>query len=343
MRGLICLPLLASLVLPGTAGAQAQNVEDFYRGKQVTFAASYPPGTDYDTWTRLVARYLPKYLPGHPSVIVQDIVGAGGLQAANHLANIAERDGTFIMMLGRDLPYQALVKAQGVRFDPMAFNWIGSPEVATRVCAVLDNTPVKKAEDLFEHEVLMGGNGAGSAVSATPTLLANLLGMKFKVIEGYPAPSDIILAMQRGEVNGFCSSYLAMQQTPGWLEDGRLKILFNVERDPIPEFKAPSVFEFTKTEEQRRILSIYSSSVEMGRPIAAPPGVPADRVAALRGAFEAAMKDPDLVSDALKQHLDIKVVTGAEVENLIKNLMSSPPELADKLNRLSRGFSDRAR
>ncbi len=328
---------LAAASLAFASPSQAQSPEDFYRGKQLKFAASFPSGTDYDTWTRLIARFFSAHVPGKPSIIVQNIVGAGGMQAANHLANIAERDGTFIMMIGRNLPYQALIKDAAVRFDPLAFNWIGSPEVATRVCAVMNNAPVKKAEDLFTTEAIVGGNGAGSAVSQTPNLLTNMLGMKFRIVEGYPAPSDIILAMERGELHGFCGSYLSMHQTPGWLESGRLRVLFNLERTPIAETKAPSIFQFTKTEEQQKILSIYSSSVELGRPIAAPPGVPADRVAALRKAFEETMNDPELIAEAAKQKLDISLVTGAQVETLIRNLLSSPPDLIDKLNRLSQG------
>jgi tripartite-type tricarboxylate transporter receptor subunit TctC len=331
--------LIAALaaLLALSASASAQSVEEFYRGKQMKFVASYAAGTDYDTWTRLIARYYPKYIPGKPTMIVQNMAGAGGLQGANHLANLAERDGTLIMMIGRNLPYQALTKDPGVRFDPTKFNWIGSPEVANRVCAVLDTAPVKKAEDLFTTEALMGGNGSGSAVSATPNLLSRLLGMKFKIIEGYPAPSDIILAMERGELHGFCSSYLAMHQTPGWLENGRLKILFNLEHEPIAETRAPSIYQFAKTDEQRRILSIFNSSVELGRPIAAPPGVPEDRVAALRAAFEQTMKDPELIADAEKQKLEIEVVTGAQVQTLIEALLAAPPELVERVNSLTQG------
>ncbi len=336
MKNLIACSLAGALALAATT-ANAQTPEQFYRGKQLKLVASFAAGTDYDQWSRLIGRHMSKHVPGNPAIVVQNMVGAGGMQGANHLAIQAEKDGTFIMMIGRNLPYQALTKDPGVRFDPLAFNWIGSPEVATRVCSVLDTAPIKKAEDLFEATAIVGGNGAGSAVTQTPTLLGAMLGMKFKIIEGYPAPSDIILAMERGEVHGFCGSYLAMHQTPGWLENGRLKILFNLEQAPIPGVNAPSIFQFAKTDEQKKILSIYSSSVELGRPIAAPPGVPADRVAALRTAFEATMKDPELLAEAAKQKLDVQVVTGPQVEQLIRNLMSSPPELIDKVNQLTRG------
>ena len=336
MKKLLSTALLCAAV--ATVGAaRAQSPEEFYRGKQLKFAASFPSGTDYDTWVRLIGRYFSAHMPGKPTIVVQNINGAGGMQGANHLANLAERDGTFILMVGRNLPYQALIRDPAVRFDPTTFNWIGSPEVASRVCAVMDNAPVKKAEDLFTTEAILGGNGAGSAVSQTPTLLGNLLGMKFKIIEGYPAPSDIILAMERGELHGFCGSYLSMHQTPGWLESRRLRVLFNLVRTPIAETKAPSIFQFTKTEEQQKLLALYSSSVELGRPIAAPPGVPTDRVAALRKAFEETMSDPDLLKEAEKQKLEVSLVTGQQVESLIRNLMSTPPDFVDKLNKLAQG------
>lgn len=319
------------------SAASAQTPEQFYRGKQLKLIVSFAAGTDYDQWSRLIGRHMSKHVPGNPAIVVQNMVGAGGMQGANHLASAAEKDGTAIMMIGRNLPYQALTKDPGVRFDPLTFNWIGSPEVATRVCSVLDTAPAKKAEDIFSVETIVGGNGAGSAVTQTPTLLNALLGAKFRIVEGYPAPADIILAMERGEVHGFCGSYLAMHQTPGWMQNGRLRILFNLEQSPIPGVNAPSIFQFAKTDEQKKILSIFSSSVELGRPIAAPPGVPADRVAALRTAFEATMKDPELVAEAAKQKLDIQVVTGPQVEQLIRNLLASPPELIEKVNQLTRG------
>jgi tripartite-type tricarboxylate transporter receptor subunit TctC len=175
---------LALAIGLAASAASAQTPEQFYRGKQLKLIVSFAAGTDYDQWSRLIGRHMSKHVPGNPAIVVQNMVGAGGMQGANHLASAAEKDGTTIMMIGRNLPYQALTKDPGVRFDPLAFNWIGSPEVATRVCSVLDTAPTKKAEDIFTVETIVGGNGAGSAVTQTPTLLNALLGAKFRIVEG---------------------------------------------------------------------------------------------------------------------------------------------------------------
>jgi tripartite-type tricarboxylate transporter receptor subunit TctC len=180
--------------------ARAESAEDFYRGKQVKVIVSFDTGTDYDQWTRLIIRHFGKHLDGHPSFVVQNMGAAGGILATNHLFNVAPSDGTVIGMIGRNMPYFALVQEANARYDPVKFNWIGSPELTNRVCTAYERSAVIKAEDLFERELLTGGAGAGSAVSTTPVLLSKLLGMKFKLIEGYPAPGQVLLAMERGEV-----------------------------------------------------------------------------------------------------------------------------------------------
>jgi tripartite-type tricarboxylate transporter receptor subunit TctC len=260
---------------------------------------------------------------------------AGGILATNHLFNVAPSDGTVIGMIGRNLPYFALVQEANARYDPVKFNWIGSPELTNRVCTAYERSAVRKAEDLFERELLTGGAGAASAVSTTPVLLSKLLGMKFKLIEGYPAPGQVLLAMERGEVEGLCQTVTSIRGVrPGWIETGRLRVLFNMERTPLPNSNAPSIFSFAKTEEQRRIIALYSSSIELGRPIVAPPGVPAERVAALRRAFQDAMNDPALREEAEKQKLEINVVTGEQVSALVSDLMATPPEVIKRMQEM---------
>lgn len=323
---------VAGALLAGANGAAAQSVADFYRGKQIRMIVAFAAGTDYDTWGRLIARHLGDHVPGQPSLVVQDMPAAGGIVAANDLYNIADRDGSVIGVIGRNLPYEALVQDQGIRFDPLKFNYLGSPELTNRVCVAYQTSPVKKAEDLFTTQLLTAGSGAGSAVSTTPVLLAKLLDMKFKLIEGYPAPADALLAMERGEVDGICATIQALRSTrPDWLDSGRLKILFNTEHNPVAAFHAPSIFAFAKTEEQQRILTLYTSSVELGRPIVAPPGVPADRLAALKQGFIDAMNDPSLQAEARQQNLEINVITGDELTGLVEELMSTPREFVDKM------------
>jgi tripartite-type tricarboxylate transporter receptor subunit TctC len=334
MRLSIVLAAAAAL-LPGVQQIHAESAEDFYRGKQVKVIVSFDTGTDYDQWTRLIIRHFGKHLDGHPSFVVQNMGAAGGILATNHLFNVAPADGTVIGMIGRNLPYFALIQEANARYDPVKFNWIGSPELTNRVCTAYERSAVTKAEDLFERELLTGGAGAGSAVSTTPVLLSKLLGMKFKLIEGYPAPGQVLLAMERGEVEALCQTVTSIRNVrPGWIESGKLRVLFNMERTPLPNSKAPSIFSFAKTEDQRRIIGLYSSSIELGRPLVAPPGVSADRVEALRRAFQGTMADPDFRAEAEKQKLEVNVVSGEQVSALVNDLMTTPPEIIKRMQEM---------
>jgi tripartite-type tricarboxylate transporter receptor subunit TctC len=317
--------------------AVSETVAEFYRGKSIRVIVSTAAGGDYDIWSRLVTNHMTKYLPGNPVFVVQNMPGAGGFIAANNLYNQAPKDGTVIGMIGRQLPFQALMKEDGVRFDPTKFGYIGSPELTHRVCVTTGKAAVQKAEDLFEKEILMGGAGAGTSVSTLPVLLSNLLGMKFKVVEGYGSASAVVLAIERGEVQGICQTYSQLiTSKPDWFKSGFMKVLFNTESKPIPGVDAPTIYQFAKTEEQKQIIALYNSSLEFGRPMVTPPDIPADRLVALRQAFEAALADPDLKADADKQKLEIALVKGEDLEKLIKNFMATPVELVDKMQGLTK-------
>ena len=326
-------PALAALFAP----AAADPIEDFYRGKQVKFIISSATGGDYDQWSRMIARFLGKHIPGNPIIVPQNMPGAGQITATNHLFNTAAQDGTVIGMIGRNLPNDALMKKEGVRFDPLKFNWLGSPELTNRVCAVVDTAPVKKAEDLFQNEVLVGGAGSGTALSTTPVLLQRLLGMKFKLIEGYGNSQAVLLAIERGEVQGICQTYSSLRSSrPEWFSSGKLKLLFNTERHPLEGLNAPSVFDFVKNEDQRKVLSLYTSSVELGRPIVAPPNVPKERVEALRKAVADTLKDPELLEESKKAGMEMTYVSGPEIATLIADLMSTSPEIVEKMKELTK-------
>jgi tripartite-type tricarboxylate transporter receptor subunit TctC len=329
-----CFIALAAL-LCCSHGGEAQPVEEFYRGKQIKLIVSFDAGNDYDQWARLLGRHLGKHLPGNPTFVVQNMPAAGGIASANYLYNVAPKDGTVIGMIGRNLPYHALVQASGVQYDPAKFSWLGSPELTNRVCAAVERAAVKKAEDLFERELLVGGSGAGSAISTTPVLLARLLGMKFKLVEGYTGPAAVVLAMDRGEVEGICQTVTSLRNSrPGWIESGKWRVLLNMERTPLVEYKSPSIFQFVKTEEQRRIVALYSSSIELGRPMVAPPGTPADRVEALRRALQGVLADPALRADAQKQKLEINFVSGQQLATLVNDLMTTPSEIVKRMQEL---------
>lgn len=317
--------------------ASAQSPAEFYRGKQIIFIVSSAAGGDYDLWARTIARHMGSHIPGKPSFVPQNMPGAGQMTATNHLFNVAAKDGSTIGMIGRNLPNQALFKHPSVQFDPVKFNWIGSPELTNRVCVATGKSGISKGEDLFEKELLVGGAGAGTAVTMTPLLLANALGMKFKLIEGYGSSNGVMLAIERGEVQGICQTYTAIKHgNDDWLKDGRFKILFNMEKNPIPGVDAPTIYQFTKTQEQRDLIGLYNSSVELGRPVVAPPGVPQDRLTTLRRAFDATMKDPAFLDDAGKQKLEINALTGEQLTELISDLMKTPPSLSEKMEGMTR-------
>ena len=325
----------------GISDSAGQTVEEFYRGKQVRFIIHSTPGGSYDAWARLTGPYLTKYLPGNPTFIPQNMPGAGGIVAANYLYLRAPRDGSVIGMVGRNIPSQAAMKIDNIDLDPRQFNWIGNPEVGATVCVVAANAPAKSAEEVFQKEVFVGGAGAGTAVSTMPIVLNNLLGTKFKLIEGYGSQSAITLAIERGEVHGsFATLTSVLTSFPGALDSGKMRILFNLERNRVSGLDAPSIFEFAKTEEQRQLLALLSVSSEVGRPMLMPPQVPAERVAAMRAAFDASMKDPKLQADAEKLNLPINnVLSGKELETIINDLMATPPAVIEKMKSLAGGFT----
>ena len=326
-----CLTLAA-----GLACTHAQDT-DFYRGRQIKVIVSTVAGGDYDNWMRLIARHWARHIPGEPTFLIQNMPGAGGIVAANSFYHTAPRDGATIAMIGRNLPFQALIKAEGIRFDPSKFIWIGSPELSGRICIAAETAAVKKAEDLLTTELIVGGAGAGTAVSTTPKLLASLLGMKFRVVEGYGSANGAQHAMEKGEVNGICQTVSALRAfRPGWLESGKLRVLFNMERAPLPEFGAPSILSFAKTPEQRQILTLYSSSVELGRPIIAPPDTPADRVEILRRSFASTLSDPAFLEEASRLKFDVSLVRGEELKTLIDELSATPPAVLKRVDELTR-------
>ncbi len=227
-----------AVLIAGSHSAHSQqSVADFYRGKQIRVIISAAPATDYDMFARLISAQMTKTLPGNPTFLHQNMPGAGGIIATNNLYNIAPKDGTVIGMVNRNMPHVALTKMANVQFDPVKFNWLGSPEVSHSVCVALTGVPVQKAEDLFQHELLIGGAGSGSAPSITSNLLSNLLGMKFKLVEGYKSVPDVSLAMMRKEVHGVCQSLNALQggNLAGWIAADKLKVLFNLEPKPLAE------------------------------------------------------------------------------------------------------------
>ncbi len=320
-----------TLAMCAAGAGRADPVEDFYRGKQIRAIVGLDAGSDYDVWMRLATRHWGRFIPGRPGFVVTNMPGAGQIVATNYIANIAEKDGTVVGTTERNLPFQLLMGEKNISFDPNKLNWIGSPENTNRVCAALEGAPVQKAADLFEKELIVGGGGSGSSISNTPVLLNKLLGMKFKLVEGYNTSQNILMAMERGEVQGICQTYAGLNSTrPGWIDAGKLKVLFSMEREPIPGTKIPTIYEYTKTEEQREIIELYDSNLELGRPLIAAPGVPAERVTALRRGFDAMTADPEFIAEAHKLGFHVTLRTGEELQQTVAKMMATPKAIIEK-------------
>jgi tripartite-type tricarboxylate transporter receptor subunit TctC len=328
----------AALVLALALGAplSAQTPDDFYKGKQIRVVVGTAAGQDYDSWARLMARHLPRFLPGNPAFIVENMPGAGHILATNYLFNLAPRDGTVIGMVSRNMTEAAIMKLPNVRFDPGKFNWIGSPELNHRVLFVNAGSGFDSVPDLYARELIVGTPGGAQGVSAAPILLKNLLHMRIKIIQGYHSPGDVVLAMARHEVEGIVQSVGAPDGARRqWVESGQMRILFSMERERVAGLDAPTIFEFAKSEEQRQVLAFFSSSMELGRPLMAPPGVPAERVAQLRGAFDAVVKDTAFLQEAAAMGFEVMPQSGDEIAARVAAAMATPKGIVDEAQRAS--------
>jgi tripartite-type tricarboxylate transporter receptor subunit TctC len=336
MTAALVLVLLA-LAAP-VARAPAQTADELYKGKQIRFIVGTAAGQDYDSWARLVARHMPRFLPGNPTFVVENMPGAGHILATNFLFNLAPRDGSAIGMVSRNMTEAAILKLPNVRFDPAKFNWIGSPELNHRVLFVNTGSGFDKVSDLFERELIIGTPGGFQGVSAAPILLKNLLHMRLKIIQGYHSPGDVILAMARHEVEGVVQTLGAPEGARRqWIESGQMRVMFNMEHERVAGLDAPTIFEFIKSEEDRLVMGFFSSSMELGRPLMAPPGVPPERVARLRAAFDAVVKDPAFLQEAAALGFEVAPQSGDEIAARVATVMATPRTIVDRAQRASTG------
>jgi len=310
----------------------ADPVEDFYKGKQIKIVTGASAGDGYDLWSRFLARHMGRHIPGRPSIIVQNMPGAGTLTAANYIFSVAARDGTIMGSFSRSLPSQAVLDRPNIRFDPRQFGWIGSPETINRVCAVGAAAPAKSIDDVFAQEVLVGGMGVSMVPTYVPTLLNKLLGTKFRVVEGYRSTNAIFLAIERREVDGICmASSTLLGPRVDLIESGALKILFNMEAKTMAALPGvPTIFGRLKTEEHRQIVSFINSALEFGRPFTAPPGVPSERLLALQAALRATVHDPDFLAEARQQKFQITYTSPEELTQLTERMYATPRAIIDE-------------
>jgi tripartite-type tricarboxylate transporter receptor subunit TctC len=315
--------------------AFAQSVAEFYSGKQITLIVGASAGGGYDTQARLVARHLGKHVPGNPTIIVQNMPGAGSLTATNYIHNAAAKDGSVLALVMRSMLLIKNWSPAAVRFDLSHLNWIGSINSEVAVTAAWHTAPHKTVKDLFESELIVGGT-TGVDPETTPRLFNALLGTKFKIVNGYPGTTEIILAMERGEVQGIGDwSWSSMKAArPDWLRDRKITLLMQaaLQKDPeLPDL--PSALDFVKNDADRKVMELYLTQKTVARPLIAPPDIPVERLAALRAGFIALAQDKEFIADAQNARLEVAPISGEAVDKVISQITSASPETAERLGK----------
>lgn len=326
--------LLAALAVPTTLGAPAlaDPVADFYKGRTVTILVPSGSGGLNALYARTVGDRLGKHIPGQPNIIYQYMPGGGGVKGTNYCYNVAPKDGSFICEPLNPLGLAQLLRPKGIKYDAAKFHYIGNASMQNGSFAVWHTVPVKSLMDARNTEVIFAGTGKGSESFYDPAIVNNLFGTKFKVVMGFKGGGALDLSLERGETFGRAGPLLSWSvRKPHWLKDGKIRILAQVGVKRMPGYKdVPLLSDFAKTDEQRQIIGLISSRAAIGRPFVVPPGTPADRVAALRQAFVATMKDPAFQADAKKRKIWTEWTTGEEVERVVAKMMETPKKLVTK-------------
>ncbi len=314
-----------------SAAASADAVSDFFAGKTVSLIVGFPPGGGYDTYIRLLARHYGKFLAGRPSMVPTNMPGAGSLVSANYLYSKAPADGTVLAMFAASAAMEPWLGNKAALFDPARFDWIGSMSQQVTYCGVWQSPGAPKSfDEMFTRETIFGGGSTSAITYQHPVILKNVLGAKIRVIPGYPGSREINLAMHRGEVNGVCAldASSIKSQFADDVTSGRLKLVIQMGAKKSEDFgDVPSVFDYAKTDAQRAVLEVLFRQLLLGRPLAGPPGIPSERLAALRGAFDATMKDAQFRAEADKLGLEIDPASAADVNALLQRYAAYPPEV----------------
>ncbi len=328
MLGCCCGLLLLLVLLLANAQAQAEPVADFYRGKTVNVLIGVGVGGEYDIQARMVARHIGKHIPGNPTVVPQNMTGAGGLKMINYLYAVAPRDGTAIGMIANAFPALQAVGAAGVQFDAGKMQWLGSIAPAVETLAVWHAAGVKTIEDARQREVVVGASARGAITFTYPALMNDLLGTKFKIVTGYTGGNQINLAMERGEVEARNNTWSSWKATkPDWLRDHKIAII--VQAGPrAPDLDAPSIESLGRNADDRQLIELVMSGTQLGRPMTTNAGVPPERVAALRAAFAATMTDPEFLAEAKALNFEVNPVLGEPMQRIVEKVLATPKAVA---------------
>ena len=318
---------------PALSGA-APTPAEFYQGRTINLIIGYAPGGGYDLYGRVLAQHMSRHIPGNPKIIPQNMPGAGSLKAANYVFSVGRKDGTTIGTFARNIAISQLVGH--AKFDTREFSWIGSITRDTSLCVSWHTSPIKTWNDVMTKQFTVGGEGADADPDIFAKLYKNLFGANFRLASGFPGTSNIALGMQRGEVQGLCGLSVSTlkSQHPDGIRDKRVNLLIHAA--PVKDPELPDVLmasELVRNDEQKQILDFAVVSQTIARPIAAPPGIPADRKAALRAAFDATMKDPVFLADAKRLQLDVRPVGGAQIDSMIAEIYKTPKDVVARAAR----------
>jgi len=328
MRTIASLCALATLA---SQPAAADNAADFFKGKQISIMVGYGAGS-YDLYARLLAQFLRRHLPGQPTVIVQNMPGAGGLKAARYLVDVAPRDGTTLGVLAQTIPFDTMLGlSEGI--DAARFHWIGRIGMNLEVGVASGKSGIRGFDDLRAREVSVGGSGGTGSSAVMPYLLSRLAGAKFKIISGYRSSNEAMLAMDRGEVDmvgAFGIASLTMRFAPR-LKDGSIRPIYLSALERHPDFpNLPTIGELGRDDDSKQILDLFASSSAVGRTLAAPPGVPQDRIAVLRKAMAAALSDPELLAFSAERNMPLEPASGEEIEGTVRKILATPNSVTQK-------------
>jgi tripartite-type tricarboxylate transporter receptor subunit TctC len=318
--------LVIAAVLPA-ASALAQAPEGFFKGRQITFLIGAGAGGGYDVYFRTFARYLVRHIAGAPTIVPKNMPAASGLAAANTLYTSADRDGATIGAFPNNIPMDTLFGNPGARYDAQKLNWLGSIGKLENVCATWITSPIKTIAQAREREVIVAAAAATSNSAIMPKVLNTLLGTKFKIVAGYDPGSGMTLALESGETEGVCGlSWSTMKAArPHWIKDNKLNVIVQLGLAKLPELPdVPSALDLVSDPVKRQVLELILIRQEIGRPVAAPPGLPADRLEALRRAFDDTMRDPEFLAEAAKAQLEIEPLTARQIDALLANAFATP-------------------
>ena len=326
------MTLVVALVAASATPLSAQPVEQAFAGKTITIYVGYTAGGSYDLYGRLISRHLGQHLAGHPAVVVQNMPGAGSLKAANYLYEVAPRDGTALGIVVESTALEQALANPAAQYDAAKFTYVGRVATSNNIFMMWHGAKVQSIADAKLAPALLAGTGPGSIAETIPKLLNAFLGTKFKLISGYPASTEAMLAMERGEVDGSSSSWAAVKVArQDWLREKKIRIILQTTPERIPELPdAPSLGEIGTTAEEKQVFGLYASGSAIGRSLLAPPGIAAERVQALRAGFDAMVEDPEFVADVRKLDVELDPLPGAAVAGLVERTLAVPAAVRER-------------